>query len=161
MVLRAFEHESESYSMLHAALDTNAPMQVIQRILIESPEQTRQMNTRGRYPLQVACELSANVETKDEIINLILDTDPRVALMQNESGQSILSIVAEFGGVSTPVIHRIIRLNPSAVTRLDPKHNLYPFMSAPVSKQVARPDNCIVGAIFALLSASPNLIKSL
>lgn len=163
MVLRAHEHDSPSYSMLHAALATNAPIQVIQRILVESPEQVRQTNIQGRYPLAIACEMSADVETKDEIINLILDADDfDIAMIEDEQGRSVLSVVAEHGGVSTRVIRRIIHANPSAVASLDPSYNLYPFMIAALPKQTrSRVDDCIeIGAILELLWASPDLLKS-
>ena len=165
MVLRAHEHESVVYSSLHAALASNAPVQVIERILVESPEDIRLVDIQGRYPLEVSCEMDAGVETKDEIISLILEANRREAapiLISNERDRSIVSIVAEHGGVSAPVIQRLIRLNPFAVTRLDPRHRLYPFMIAALPKQNRQSmvDECVdVGAIFELLLASPDLIK--
>jgi hypothetical protein len=166
MVLRAHEHDSSVYSKLHAALASNAPVQVIARILDESPEEIRLMNAQGRYPLEVACEMHADFETKDEIISLILEANRGEAaptLITNERERNIVSIVAEHGGISAPVIQQLIRLNPFAVTRLDPRHKLYPFMIAALPKQnQSKLDDCIqVGAIFELLLASPDLIKPL
>lgn len=166
MVLRAHEHESVVYSSLHAALASNAPVQVIGRILVESPEDIRLVDIQGKYPLEVACEMDADVETKDEIISLILETNGRLETstkISNERERSIVSIVAEHGGVSAPVIQKLIRLNPFSVSRLDSRHKLYPFMIAALRQQNQSKvkERIHVGAIFELLLASPDLIKPL
>jgi len=176
MVLRAYDYESLNYCKLHVALATNAPVKVIQRILDESPQQVRQPNAEGRYPLAIACEMNTNVDTKDGIIHLILNLDESVALMaDSNNGQSVLSIVAKHGGVSACAIYRLICVNPQAVTRLDSRLGLYPFMIAAMSRDneedkrgVSRFEetttddssaNIQIGAIYELLLAAPHLIK--
>lgn len=173
MVLRAYDYKSldNEYSMLHAALATNAPIEVIQRVLHENPQDVTRPNVNGRYPLAVACELKTSVQEKDGIIHLILNANDSSVATMVDNEQSILSLLARHGGVSSSVIYRIICANPLALRQLDPQHNLYPFMIGALRKDGgvqdedddgggADDDIVQFGAIYELLSAAPELVKS-
>lgn len=176
------EDDSGEWSILGAALSTDAPSRVIQTILDRYPAQVHQQDANGRYPLHMSCMLLGGTSTtswaesrrqhkksKDVIVNLILDAGVSAAKKPDNEGRYALHLLTEAGSVSPEIINKLMCANPGAVGELDRKCNLYPFLvvaaaaagdSNRVDKHDESVDRATVSSIYTLLRERPDLLKS-
>jgi ankyrin repeat protein len=171
LVTVAGEDDAE-WSLLRAALSTDAPSSVIQTILERYPAQVHQHDANGRSPLHLSCMLGGRSwierrqhKNKDAIVNLVLDAGVSAARRSDKDGRYALNLLTETGSVSPVVINKLIGANPEAVGELDRKYNLYPFLVVAagdnrVDKHDKSIDRAAVSSIYVLLRERPDLLKS-
>lgn len=169
----AMGEDHGEWSILRAALSTDAPSRVIQTILGRYPAQVHQHDAKnGRSPLHMSCMLGGRSwierrqhKNKDAIVNLILNAGISAARRPDRQGRYALNLLTETGSVSPVVIDKLIGAYPEAVGELDRKYNLYPFLVvAAGDNRVDRHDESVdratVSSIYALLRERPDLLKS-
>jgi hypothetical protein len=172
LVTATGEDDSE-WSILRAALSTDAPSRVIQTILDRYPAQVHQHDAKsGRSPLHMSCMLGGRSwierrqhKNKDTIVSLVLDAGVSAAKRPDSEGRYALNLLTETGSVSPVVVNKLIGANPEAVGELDRKYNLYPFLVVAagdkrVDKHDKSVDKAAVSSIYALLRERPDLLKS-
>jgi hypothetical protein len=148
---------------LQAALETDAPIEVIQAILKENPEHMKVRNECGNLPIAVAMKIDTcnNHCNKDELINLMLDHDDGATASQLDcENRNLLSIAASTTTVrgcqlQPATFRRLIRSNPTALTVIDPKMKMYPVMIAACNEHIMKDTSLI----YELLSAAPDLLQ--
>jgi 26S proteasome non-ATPase regulatory subunit 10 len=161
MVLNAAAPASKC--KLQAAIQTDAPIEVIQTILRENPEQINIRNKRGDLPIATAIKLDARNShcNKDDLVNLLLDHDgdDATASQLDSENRNLLSIAASMTAgrdLQPATYRRLIRSNPAALAVVDPKMKMYPLMIAACNEH---PKD--TGLIYELLSAAPDLLQQL
>jgi hypothetical protein len=147
----------ESHILLHTALATAAPPQVIRTIVKQHPEYVHHKDANGQYPLHVACspQLNAACRTRqeqqqllvhrEEIVFLLLKTDVACDMGQGSSvrsspaatrdknGRYPLNLWTEYLGAtscvgSPQIVQQLIGAHPDVLSLFDCKFNLFPFL---------------------------------
>mmetsp|Transcript_18492 Transcript_18492/g.26106 ORF Transcript_18492/g.26106 Transcript_18492/m.26106 type:complete len:560 (-) Transcript_18492:11-1690(-) len=164
---RAFTKEGE-WSILHAAIATNSPIQVFKTIMKYNFGEVNFPNQDDQYPLMLAAMMKKkDNKTKEAILNLLLDADCSQACeAPDKDGRYALSMAAESNGISTNVLYRILFGNPTALRIVDPVHKMYPFLIAALPRKT--PENkadiasaCVMqtNCIYELLVAGPDVLS--
>lgn len=157
------------WSILHSALITNAPTQVLKTILQRHVTEVNLPNQDGRCPLMLAATLNKNDKVKECVLNMLLDADAAgPASLPDNGGRYALSVAAENNGISTSVRYRIVCAYPEALRVVDPIHSLYPFLVAAlpreetISNRMMDPttiSNLQTTCIYELLMAAPEVLS--
>mmetsp|Transcript_20426 Transcript_20426/g.31524 ORF Transcript_20426/g.31524 Transcript_20426/m.31524 type:complete len:558 (-) Transcript_20426:122-1795(-) len=163
---RAFTKMGE-WSILHAALATESPIQVFRTIMKYHVGEVNLPNQDGQYPLMLAATMQKDNKTKEAILNLLLKEDcTRACEQPDKNGRYTLSVVAESNGISTDVLYRIIYGHPDALRIVDPIHKMYPFLVAALPRKESenKADAAAAGVmqtscIYDLLVAGPDVLS--
>jgi hypothetical protein len=155
MILEATTAQA-AWSPLATALETDAPPIVVKHLLKDRPECVRLVDSEGHYPLHLAC--MKQWKAKEEILNMILAADPSMAAITDPDSRYPLNLACECGGVSSLFFVSLVRAYPSALTVMDPKFQLYPFLVAAACASESDGDER-TGAAFELLVAAPDLLS--
>mmetsp|Transcript_33491 Transcript_33491/g.50521 ORF Transcript_33491/g.50521 Transcript_33491/m.50521 type:complete len:511 (-) Transcript_33491:638-2170(-) len=149
-VIEMFLEKSTCTCNLHHAIETLAPIEVIEIILLKSPEEAAISNHDFEFPIMLAAKL--NHCHKDRLLNLILDADSTTSSCLDKEQRSVLSIAAECTDIKACTIYRLICAHPSALRQLDPIRNLQPLLIA------ASNESDEVDVVYEILLAAPDLI---
>jgi hypothetical protein len=161
----------ESHILLHTALTTAAPPQVIRTIVKQHPEYVHHKDANGQYPLHVACSPQLHAECRirqeqqqllvhrEEIVILLLKTDfacdmgqggsvrPSPAATRDKNGRYPLHLWTEYLGATScvgfpKVVQQLIGAHPDVLGVLDCKFNLFPFLVVAADRESTEP-NCV------------------
>ena len=139
---------------LQTALESNAPLEVVQRLVEENPEQAVVPNELGEYPLAMA--LKFEYHSNDELVNMLLDLDSSAVRQLDRDGRSVLALAAESRNISPLTMNRLIRAYPEALGLIDPSRKLFPVLIAACD---SCPSDDRIFVIYELLSACPDLLR--
>lgn len=139
---------------LQTAVESNAPLEVVQRLVEENPEEAVTPNQLGEYPL--ATSLKLQYHANDELVSMLLDLDSTVVRKLDCDGRSVLALAAESHNISPLTRNRLIRAYPEALGLIDPTRKLFPALIAACD---SCPNDDRVFVIYELLSACPHLLR--
>lgn len=172
--------------ILHAAVSLQVPPKVVLHVLHTRRDETRLLDSEGRYPLQLAIQshppldyamtlvsLERFLEQKEKVILELLEIYPEAASLPNSDGRVALSLAAGESSVSNCVLQALWRVNPTLLRQLDPVTGLYPFQiaalpTAPLPRITSqrsaeqwrqKADGLRLTAVFDLIKQAPDLIR--
>ena len=162
MVLKATMKQKNNIqpSILHVALATDAPVEVIKKLAALHPETVSLVNAEGAYPILLATAMRCY--SKDATVNLLLDLEPTLASHDGPDGRTVLTTATLYSGLSELTIYRLVCARPDAVRQLDQETSMFPFMIAaacPPDENVSMEHDLEqLGVIFELIKAAPDLV---
>lgn len=136
------------------AIESNAPLEVVQRLVKENPEEVVTPNEYGEYPL--ATSLKLEYHANDEVVNMLLDLDSTVVRHLDCDGRTVLALAAESRNISPQTMNRLIRAYPDALGLMDPSRKLFPVLIAACE---SCPSDDRIFVIYEMLSACPHLLR--
>jgi Ankyrin repeat len=178
---------TSSAVLLRAVIASGAPYLVVQRMLSEWPECTRDTSflckgmaqsatgfydrTNSLYdmyetPLHMACRKASR--NKEQVVILLVRHDPSQAGRPDREGRYPLHLIAEsVGGLATPdMVRRVLYAYPTANRCIDPRYGLPPVLAAAAQKHsstdgLSDPNNDRrhLSVIYELLLADPGWVK--
>lgn len=147
-------------SVLHAALSTGAPIEVVSKLAKIYPEALSESDEEGNYPVMVAARMGP-LNCKDAIVNLLLDLEPGLASRLDKDGRSVLAVVAESLGIAERTVYRLVCACPDAVRCVDPVRKMYPVLiAASQPLEGSQRELQQLGTIYELMLAAPDLVDN-
>jgi len=158
---RVLQSSTQEETLLHAALCTKAPLQVVIKLLEHDRGQVNRRNRKGQTPLVVACRYDHH-EEKSALVQWLLDA--------GGDADGALSWGAVTAGLDCRVVYNLVCACPTALTSTSHR-GLYPCLLAAMAKNssIVLNDNSSndderqnaehLSVIFTLILAAPDLMK--
>jgi len=162
----------ESDPILHAMVSLNLPWEITKLAMQLFPEQLRERDQDGYYPLLLA--LQSDLEkSKSDMVLSFLRLYEEAASIPTPNGRSVLSLSASSKFVAPVIFHELVTRRPESLYEVDPIYGMYPFQVAALPKAKGFPSDrssqeepppqdqwLQLSAIFELLVAAPELIQA-
>jgi len=138
---------------LHGLFLLRAPINAIKVAILLHPEWVEIPDEEGNYPLHVII-LRRPFRLKDgEIIQMLLETFPQAAGLQNKAGDTPIVLALRGRMNWEDGLNSIVRANPGLLGTRDPHTGLYPFLlAASLGGAVA------INTSYQLLCEQPDLL---
>lgn len=150
-------------NILWGALQTSAPLSILEWILQDDPSLIRTRNAQGDLPLHWACShLHYN---GNEVFDLLIQADPGQASISGRNGMFPLHHCVQSDALLSPCrLRRLVHLYPAALSRRDPSSGLFPFQiassgSREIGEQGLVTKHAQLDQIFSVMLMAPGLVN--